>query len=80
MQMLNTLVSLKPGELLSQATLMSLKTNTTGVLAILSHANHNILETSKDNIMPSLSKGFRQFHNNVPKDSKLLFGMILIST
>ena len=74
MQMLNTLVSIKPGEPLSQATLMSLKVNATDALAILSYANQNILQTRKDDIMPSLSKEFRQLHNNVPKDSKLLFG------
>ena len=74
MQMFNTLVSIKPGEPLSQATLMSLKANTTDALAILSYANQNILQTRKDDIMPSLSKEFRHLRNNVPKDSKLLFG------
>ena len=73
MQMLNTLVSIKPGEPLSQATLMSLA-NTTDTLTILSYANQNIFQTRKDNIMPSLSKEFRELCNNVPKDSKLLFG------
>ena len=72
--MLNTLVSIKPGEPLSLAILMSLKTNTTDSLAILSHANQNILQTRKDNTMPSLSKVFKQLHNNVSRDSKLLFG------
>ena len=52
---------------------MSLKANTTNALAILSYANQNILQTRKDNIMPSLSKEFQQLRNNVPKDSKLLF-------
>ena len=74
MQMLNTLVSISPGEPLSQVTLTSLKANTTDALAILSCANQNILQTHKDDIMPSLSKEFRQLRNNVPKDSKLLFG------
>ena len=74
MQMLNTLVSINPGEPLSQATLTSLKANTTDALAILSCANQNILQTHKDDIMPSLSKEFRQLCKNVPKDSKLLFG------
>ena len=74
MRMLNTLVSIKPGEPFSQATLISLKANTINALAILSYANQNILQTRKDNIMPSLSKEFRQLCNNVPKDSKLLFG------
>ena len=74
MQMLNTLVSIKPGEPLSQATLMSLKANTTDALAILSYANQNILQTRKDDIMPSLSNQLRQLRNNVLNDSKLLFG------
>ena len=52
---------------------MLLKANTTDALAILRYANQNILETSKDDIMPSLSKEFRQLRNNVSKDSKLLF-------
>ena len=73
MQMLNTLVSIKPGEPLSQATLMSLKANTTDALAILSYFNQSILQTRKGDIMPSLSKEFRQLRNNVRKDSKLLF-------
>ena len=38
--MLNTLVSIKLGQPLSQATLMSLKVNTTDALVLLSHANH----------------------------------------
>ena len=38
--MLNTLVTIKPGEPLSQATLMSLKANTTDALVLLSHGNH----------------------------------------
>ena len=54
--MLNTLVSIKPGEPLTLATLLSLKTNTTDSLAILSHANQKILQTRKDNIVPSLSE------------------------
>ena len=70
----NTLVKCSPREPFSQATLMSLKANTTDALAILSYANQNILQTRKDYIMPSLSKEFRQLRNNVPKDSKLLFG------
>ena len=73
MQMLNTLVSIKPGEPLSQATLMSLA-NTTDTLTIFSYANQNIFQTRKDHIMPSLGKEFRELRNNVPKDSKLLFG------
>ena len=76
--MRNTLVSIKPAQPLSLATLMSLKTDTTGSLAILSHANQNILQIRKDNIMPSLSKVFKQLHNNVSKDYCL--GMRLIST
>ena len=39
MRMLNTLVSIKPGEPFSQATLISLKANTINALAILSYAN-----------------------------------------
>ena len=74
MQILNTLVSIKPGEPLIQTTFMSLKANTTDALAILSYANQNIFQTRKDDIMSSLSKEFRQLRNNVPKDSKLLFG------
>ena len=74
MQILNTLVSIKPGEPLSQTTFMSLKAKTTDALAILSYANQNIFQTRKDDIMSSLSKEFRQLRNNVPKDSKLLFG------
>ena len=76
--MRNTLVSIKPAQPLSLATLMSLKTNITGSLAILSHANQNILQIRRDNIMPSLSKVFKQLHNNVSKDYCL--GMRLIST
>ena len=71
--MLKTLVSIKPGEPLSQATLMSLKANTTDALAILSYFNQSILQTRKGDIMPSLSKEFRQLRNNLRKDSKLLF-------
>ena len=74
MQMLNTLVSIKPGESVSQVILMWLKANTTDALAILSYANQNILQTQKNHVMPSLSKEFRQLWNNLPKDSKLLFG------
>ena len=74
MQMLNTLVSIKSVEPLSQATLLSLKANTSDALANLSYANHNILQTRKDDLMPSLSKESRQLRNNVPKDFKLLFG------
>ena len=70
--MLNTSISIKSGESLSQATLMPLKANSTDALAILSFANHNILQTRKDDIMPSLSKKFRKLCDNVPKDSKLL--------
>ena len=72
--MLNTLLSIKPGEPLSQATFMSLKANTADASAILSYANQKILQTSKDDIMPSLSKEFRQLCINVPRDFKLLFG------
>ena len=72
--MLNTSISIKSGESLSQATLMPLKANSTDALAILSFANHNILQTRKDDIMPSLSKKFRKLCDNVPKDSKLLSG------
>ena len=43
MKMLNILVSIKPGESLSQATLMSLKANITDALAILIYANPSIL-------------------------------------
>ena len=53
---------------------MSLKANTADALAILSDANQNILQTRKDVIMPSLSNQLRQLRNNVPNDSKLLFG------
>ena len=53
---------------------MPLKANSTDALAILSFANHNILQTRKDDIMPSLSKKFRKLCDNVPKDSKLLSG------
>ena len=77
MQLLSTLVSIKPGEPLRQATLLSLKANTTDVLPIFNHANPNIykhIKTHKDDIMSSLRKEFRQLRNNVPKDSKLLFG------
>ena len=74
MQILNILVSIKPGEPLSQTTFMSLKANITDALAILSYANQNIFQTRKDDIMSSLSKEFRQLRNNIPKDSKLLFG------
>ena len=74
MQMLNTSISIIPGESLSQATLMPLKANSTDALAILSYANQNILQTRKDDIMPSLSKKFRKLCGNVPKDSKLLSG------
>ena len=74
MQMLNTSVSIKPGEPLNQATFMSLKANTTDALTILSYANQTILQIRKGDIMPSLSKEFRQLRNNLPKDSKLLFG------
>ena len=74
MQILNTLVSIKPWEPLSQTTFMSLKANITDALAILSYANQNIFQTRKDDIMSSLSKEFRQLRNNVPKDSKLLLG------
>ena len=73
MQMLNTLVSIKPAEPLSQATLMSLKANTTDALVILGYANQMILQTRKDDIMSSLSKKSRKLHNNVPNDFKLLF-------
>ena len=74
MQILNTLVSIKLWEPLSQTTFMSLKANITDALAILSYANQNIFQTRKDDIMSSLSKEFRQLRNNVPKDSKSLFG------
>ena len=43
MKMLNILVSIKPGESLSQATLMSLKANITDALAILIYANPSIV-------------------------------------
>ena len=68
MQMLNTIVSIKPGEPLNQATLTSLKANTMDALAILSYANQNILQTRKDDIMSSVSKEFKQLRINVPKD------------
>ena len=73
MQMLNTLLRIKHGEPLSQATLMSLKANNTDASAILSYANQKTLQTSKDDIMPSLSKEFRQLRISVLRDSKLLF-------
>ena len=47
MQLLSTLVSIKPGEPLRQATLLSLKANTTDVLPIFNHANPNIYKHIK---------------------------------
>ena len=46
---------------------MPLKANTTDALTILSHANQKVFQSCKDDIMPSLSKEFRQLHNNIPK-------------
>lgn len=51
--MLKALVCIKPCKVLIQDTVILLKANTTDTLAILSFINQNLLQTNKNDIMPS---------------------------
>ena len=76
MQMLNTLVSIKPGESIIQAIIMWLKANTIDALAILSYANQNIFQTRKDDVMPSLIMSSGSCETIYPRILNCCLGMI----
>ena len=61
-------------EKISKETLIELKIKATEAITLLGHANYQLLQTRRDEIVPILSKEFRQLKNDVPAESELLFG------
>ena len=72
--MLNELMKVKIEQPMSESLLVSLKQSASDAFAILSAADSNLLQTRRDDIVPSLSGEYRQLRFHVEKGSPYLFG------
>ena len=68
--MINELMKVTIDQPMSESLLVSLKQS----FALLGAADSNLLQTRRDNIVPSLSREYRQLRFNVEKGSPYLFG------
>ena len=72
--MINELMKIKIDQPMSEALLVSLKQSASDAFALLGAADSNLLQTRRDDIVPSLSGEYRQLRLNVEKGSPYLFG------
>ena len=59
---------------MSEELIVSLKESASEAFSILSHADSQMLQMRRDDIVPYLAKEFKQLTNDVQKGSEHLFG------
>ena len=67
-------MNLKPGQKIEANSLSKIKQLATDSMAMLSATNQAILDKRRDQMAPHLAKEYRQLKNEVPNDSRKLFG------
>ena len=73
-QLINKLMQMKVDQQMSEELIVSLKESASEAFAILSHADSQMLQMRRDDIVPYLVKEFKQLRNDVQKGSEHLFG------
>ena len=73
-QLINKLMEIKVDPQMSEELQVSLKESAPEAFAILSHADSQVLQMRRNDIVPYLAKEFKRLRNAVQKGSEHLFG------